>query len=80
MTRGDYHSNQMVVTERYTLVDPNRIEYRATIDDPEVFTKSWTIEMPLYRHVEPKAELLEYNCVEFSEKLLYGKLLKKPIE
>ncbi len=77
---GDYHSNKMVVTERYSLVDPNTIAYEATIDDPEVYTRPWTIAMPLYRNVDPNAELLEYNCVEFSEKLLYGKLLKQPVE
>jgi hypothetical protein len=34
--------------------------------------------MPLYRHTEPNAELLEYKCVEFSENLLYGEFLKVP--
>ncbi len=77
---GDYHSNKMVVTERYTPAGPDTIRYEATIDDPEVYTRPWTIAMPLYRNVDPNAELLEYNCVEFSEKLLYGKLLKKPVE
>jgi hypothetical protein len=77
---GDYHSSQMLVTERYKLENAGLIRYEATIEDPEVFTKPWTIAMPLYRNVDPNAELLEYNCVEFSEKLLYGKLLKNPIE
>jgi hypothetical protein len=77
---GNYHSNEMIVTERYTLVDPDEIRYEATIEDPQIFTKPWTITMPLYRNVDPKAELLEYNCVEFSEPLLYGKFLKEPLE
>jgi hypothetical protein len=34
--------------------------------------------MPLYRHVEKDARMLEYKCVEFSEELLYGHLRKKP--
>jgi hypothetical protein len=77
---GNYHSNEMVVTERYTLSSPDVMQYEATIEDPQVFTRPWTISMPIYRRVEPNAELLEYNCVEFSEPLLYGKFLKKPIE
>jgi hypothetical protein len=75
---GDYHSSAMKVTERFALLDQNRIQYDATIDDPETFTKPWTISMPLYRHTEPNAELLEYKCVEFSENLLYGEFLKVP--
>lgn len=75
---GNYHSNQMVVTERYTLIDENHIQYEATIDDPVVFTRPWTLSMPLYRRVEPNAELLDYKCVEFSENMLYGEFLKEP--
>jgi hypothetical protein len=34
--------------------------------------------MPLYRRSEPNVQLLQYNCVEFSEELLYGEVKKKP--
>jgi hypothetical protein len=77
---GNYHSPAMVVTERYTLVDDNVMQYEATINDPETFTQPWTIRMPLYRHLEPNARLLEFNCVEFSERLLYGDLWTKEPE
>jgi hypothetical protein len=33
--------------------------------------------MPLYRHVEKNAQLLEFKCVEFAEELLYGAYRKK---
>ena len=69
---GNHHSYAMVVTERYTLIDENTIDYQATIDDAETFTRPWTIRMPLYRLRENNARLLEFNCVEFSEPLLYG--------
>jgi hypothetical protein len=75
---GNYHSSAMKVTERYTPLDENRLQYEATIDDPETFTKPWTISMHLYKHTEPNAELLEFKCVEFSENLLYGEFLKNP--
>ena len=70
----------MTVTERFSLLDANHIQYEATIDDPNVFSRPWTISMPLYRHIEPNAELLEFKCVEFSEPLLYGEYLKEPLE
>jgi hypothetical protein len=75
---GNHHSNQMTVTERYTLLDPNRIQYQATIEDPQVFSRPWTLSLILYRHTEPNFELLEFKCVEFSENLLYGEFLKEP--
>lgn len=72
---GNHHSAAMVVTERYGLVNENTIQYEATIEDPETFSRPWTIRMPLYRRMEENARLLEFNCVEFSEKLLYGEFM-----
>ena len=77
---GNYHSNAMTVTERFTLIDPNHIQYEATIDDPNVFTRLWTISLPLYRIIDENPELLEFKCVEFSENLLYGEYLLEPPE
>jgi hypothetical protein len=72
---GNHHSAAMIVTERYTLIDEHVMQYEATIDDPETFTRPWTIRMPLYRNVDPDARLLEFNCVKFSEPLLYGEFM-----
>jgi hypothetical protein len=71
---GNYHSAELRVTERYTLVDPNHIQYEATIEDPLTFAQSWTIAMPLYRRIEDQAQILEFKCVEFAENLLYRHL------
>jgi len=71
---GNYHSPNMKVTERFKPVDSTHIEYTATIDDPDTFTKPWTIKLYLYKHVEPEAELLDFKCVPFTEKLIYGDL------
>ena len=73
---GNHHSNALKVTERYTLIDDNHIAYQATLEDPETYTRPWTISMPLYRRIEENAQLLEYKCVEFAEELLYGHLKK----
>ena len=74
---GNHHSEQLKVTERYTKVDDNLLQYEATIEDPQTFSRPWQISMPLYRRAEPNAQLLEFKCVEFAEELLYGELTKK---
>ena len=73
---GNYHGPNLVVEERYTLIDENHMQYEATIDDPDVFSRPWTIKIPLYRRMEDGARLLEYKCVEFGEDLLYDHLRK----
>jgi hypothetical protein len=75
---GNYHSDGLKVTERYTPIDANTLQYEATMEDPAVFSKPWTITMPLYRRREPNMQLLEYKCVPFAEELMYGHLRKKP--
>ena len=72
---GNHHSNAMIVTERYTLIDDHLMQYEATVDDPQTFSEPWTIRMPLYRRIEENARLLEFNCVEYSEQLLYGDVI-----
>jgi hypothetical protein len=74
---GNYHSEALHVVERYTPLTPDVIQYEATIEDPNVFTRPWKMSMPLYRRVERNAQLLEYKCVEFAEELMYGHLSKK---
>ncbi len=74
---GNWHSEALKVTERYTAMDANTLSYEATIEDPNVFSKPWKIKMPLYRHLEPNAQLIEYKCVPFAEELMYGHLRKK---
>ena len=66
------------MVERYSLASPNIINYEATIEDPKVFSRPWKIAMPLYRHIEKNARLMEFKCAEFSEELLYGHLRKNP--
>ena len=75
---GDYHSDALHVVERYSLRSPDTIMYEATIEDPKTFSRPWKISMPLYRHVEKNAQLLEFKCVEFVEDLMYGQYSKKP--
>jgi len=75
---GNFHSDALHVVERYTPRSADTLTYEATIEDPMTFSKPWKISMPLYRHVEKNAQLLEFKCVEFAEEVLYGPLRKKP--
>ena len=77
---GNYHSEALRVTERYTMTDRDHIQYEATIEDPKVFSRPWTIAMPLYRHVNNDARLGQFKCVEFVEELMYGDLRKEPVK
>jgi hypothetical protein len=75
---GDFHSDALHVVERYSLLSRDVLNYEVTIEDPKVFSRPWKISMPLYRHVEKNAQLMEFRCGEFSEDLLYGNLRRKP--
>lgn len=77
---GNYRSTSTVVTERYTKVSDDRIDYEATIEDPTLYSRPWTIRLPLYRRTEEGAQMLEFKCVPFSEELLYGHLVKRDEE
>ena len=76
---GNHHSYQMMVTERWTMLGSDHIQYEATMEDPLTFSRPWTISMPLYRDINPNARLGQFKCVEFIEELMYGHLRKEPI-
>ncbi len=73
---GNFHSDALHVTERYTPLGHDAIRYEATITDPQVFTRPWKISMPLYRRLEPNAQIMEFRCVEMVEETIYGHLRK----
>jgi hypothetical protein len=73
---GNYASGSARITERYTPLSPNHLRYEATIDDPTVFSRPWTIHMPLYRIVDEGFRMLEFKCEPFAEEKIYGHLRK----
>jgi hypothetical protein len=64
---GNFHSNALHVVERYTRTGPDHMRYEATIEDPNVFTRPWTMSMPLYRRVDDNVRVLEYECQAYLE-------------
>lgn len=55
--------DNLKVTERYTLVDENTLEYRFTLDDSTIWTAPWT-GMFHFKRDEAQYELVEYACHE----------------
>lgn len=76
---GNFHSEQLKVTERYSRIAPDVINYEATIEDPQVFTRPWKMAMPLYRRLDKGIQLMDFKCVEFVEELMYGQWRKTPL-
>jgi hypothetical protein len=49
------------VVERFTRTDPDTIIYRATMTDPTVYIRPWTVEISMTRRESP---IFEYACNE----------------
>lgn len=77
---GNFHSDALRVVERYTPTGPDHLLYEAVIEDENVYTRPWTIKLPLYRRLEENMQLLEFKCVEFVEEMMYGHLRKQASE
>jgi hypothetical protein len=59
---GDFFSDNVRITERINFVDAETINYEATIDDPTVFTRPWTMRVVEKRR--PDEEPWEAACWE----------------
>ena len=61
---GDFHSDEAKLTERWHFVDANTIEHATTYEDPNVYTRPWTVGKTLTRITEEGFEIMEYAGVE----------------
>ncbi len=59
---GDFFSDQAHILERFIFIDDATMHYEATITDPAVFTRPWT--MRVIQRREPEEEFWEYACHE----------------
>ncbi len=59
---GTRHSEQMTITERLTRVDPDMIEYIATVEDPVAYTAPFTVRLMIT--TQPDYQTYEYSCHE----------------
>jgi hypothetical protein len=49
------------MTERFTRISAQTIEYKFTVDDPSTWTKPWSVILPLSAENGP---LFEFACTE----------------
>jgi hypothetical protein len=59
---GARHSENLRLTERFTRIDPEMIDYEIHIDDPDTFAKPWTYRMTIT--TQPGYQIYEYGCHE----------------
>jgi hypothetical protein len=59
---GAPYSDEMKMTEKFTRVSPNTINYSLTVNDPKTYTAPFTIAFPITQ--EPGYQLFEYACHE----------------
>jgi hypothetical protein len=64
---GNFHSDGLRVVERYTPTGPDTLQYEATMEDANVFTRPWTIRMSLQRQTD--IGLLEYECTDMLDQM-----------
>jgi hypothetical protein len=78
--RVSFHSEALHIVERYRRVNANTLEIEATVEDPKVLTKPWTVpKQTLY--LAPFDQIMELNCsgletiqiMEGAAKQNYGK-------
>ena len=70
---GDLMSHAEQLVERFTPIDADTINYEATVTDPVVYTRPWTVAYQLQRAPQ---ELLEVACLEDDRDLPHLKAVK----
>jgi hypothetical protein len=76
---GPFHSDALHITERFTRVDKDQIDYQVTMEDPNVLTKPWTLRSTLMLREGTRLE--EYVCAENNiDPDRYEKLLKEGVK
>ena len=65
-TRFQGSTESLRVTERFTRIDGDSIDYRFTVEDPNTWTRPWSAEVPMTRF---ENRLFEYACHEGNHEL-----------
>jgi hypothetical protein len=76
---GTFHTDALHITERYTRVDKDQINYEVTMEDPNVLTKPWSLQSTLM--LREGTRLQKYVCAENNiDPDRYEKLLKEGVD
>ena len=60
--KGIRHTDRLRVVERFQRTAADTIGYSATIEDPDIYTRPWTVSFPLT--ADPTYRIYEYACHE----------------
>ena len=55
-------SRALTLVERFTRVAEDILDWQVRVEDPNVYTQPWTLELPLRR--DPDYTIYEYACHE----------------
>ncbi len=58
------------ITERFTRVDADTLNYEFTVEDPHTWTRPWTARIP-WTKIDPKEQMYEYACHEDNYDLVH---------
>jgi hypothetical protein len=70
-TRGNPHSKQLHLVQRFRHTDAGHLQYTVTVDDPVYYSKPWTNERVF---TLTDGDLLEYSCEENNRSLWEGRI------
>jgi hypothetical protein len=59
---GNFLSDALHVVERWTPLDRDHLQYQATLEDPKVYSRPWTLSVILYRLRDKNIQLIENYC------------------
>jgi hypothetical protein len=77
MSGGSFHSTALRMVERFTMVDADNIDYEATIEDPNVYTRPWKMAFGVWKRAPADYENFEYACHEGNRSMELTEVLFK---
>lgn len=72
------HSDKLKLTERLTRIDPQMIDYRITVEDPDTWTAPFTLRYTITQ--QPGYRLYEYSCHEGNTAVSQGLSSERAID
>jgi hypothetical protein len=68
---GNFSTPSLHVVEKFTPVDSNTLNWEATMEDPAVYTRPWTISARITKNNTPNYQILEFACHEGEQDLIH---------
>jgi hypothetical protein len=68
---GNFSTPTLHVVEKFTPVDSNTLNWEATMEDPAVYTRPWTISARITKNNTPNYQILEFACHEGEQDLIH---------